>query len=146
MQKLEQEIINKFQSLLKARVPVHRLILFGSRARGDAELFSDIDVLVIVDSELDDRIRELISDCAWRQASPKEWCWCLWFFPVMSGKKGLSAILFCQGYRIRRNYHLKEQAPPPGDKIHWAAILGHFRGWRIPFPGRRQILRESMTF
>jgi uncharacterized protein len=71
MQKLEQEIISKFKSLLKARVPVHRLILFGSRARGDAELFSDIDVLVIVDSELDDRIRELISDCAWEAGFAK---------------------------------------------------------------------------
>jgi UTP:GlnB (protein PII) uridylyltransferase len=65
MHEIVQDILDKFRALLAAQVPLHRLILFGSRARGDAEPFSDIDVLVVVDSGLDDQIRELVSDCAW---------------------------------------------------------------------------------
>jgi uncharacterized protein len=71
MQEIEKEILKKFQALLAARVPIYQLILFGSRARGDAELFSDIDVLVVVDSHLDDKIRELVSDCAWEAGFAK---------------------------------------------------------------------------
>ena len=42
-----------------------RLVLFGSRARGDAQPDSDMDILVELDQPVDDRIRSLVSECAW---------------------------------------------------------------------------------
>jgi DNA polymerase sigma len=71
MHEIVQDILEKFRALLTPQVPIHRLILFGSRARGDAEPFSDIDVLVVVDSGLDDQIRDLVSDCAWQAGFAK---------------------------------------------------------------------------
>ena len=35
------------------RVPVWKLVLFGSRARGNATAESDVDVLVVLDSAVD---------------------------------------------------------------------------------------------
>jgi len=34
---------------MREKIIVHRVVLFGSRARGDADADSDMDVLVIVD-------------------------------------------------------------------------------------------------
>jgi predicted nucleotidyltransferase len=39
----------------------HKIVLFGSRARGDAHEWSDYDFLVVVD-QYDDSLREIISD------------------------------------------------------------------------------------
>lgn len=41
MKELEKKVINHFKLLLSQRVALHRLIMFGSRARGDAEPDSD---------------------------------------------------------------------------------------------------------
>lgn len=58
-------IINKLkQKLMEENIPLHDMILFGSRARGDAEPDSDYDVLVIV-KEKESNTRMKISDCAW---------------------------------------------------------------------------------
>ena len=65
MQQLESDILEGFRSLLQRRVPVSRLILFGSRARGDADLESDMDVVVVLDTEWDWELRDYISRCAW---------------------------------------------------------------------------------
>jgi len=61
----EREILGRFKSLLLKRLSVYKIILFGSRARGESSEYSDMDVLVIlnkIDSEAD---REYVSDCAW---------------------------------------------------------------------------------
>lgn len=50
---------------LKKRTPLQRMVLFGSRARGDHETDSDMDVLVILDNEADAISRRAVSDCAW---------------------------------------------------------------------------------
>lgn len=34
-------------------------------AGGDAEVFSDMDIIVILDGEADERSRDAVSDCAW---------------------------------------------------------------------------------
>jgi len=62
----EQEIkvIEKFKSLLEKRFKPHRIILFGSRAKGDAEEYSDMDLVVIVE-KADEELKNYISDCAW---------------------------------------------------------------------------------
>lgn len=65
MNNTEKIVIEKFKTLLSKRVGFHKLILFGSRARGDADPDSDLDVLVVLESQPTDSDRELISDCAW---------------------------------------------------------------------------------
>jgi predicted nucleotidyltransferase len=65
MNKTEKIVLDRFKALLSERVGLHSLVMFGSRARGDADLDSDLDVLVVLDSQPTDRGRDLISDCAW---------------------------------------------------------------------------------
>lgn len=64
MTKNEQIVLDKFKTLLSERLPDFQMMLFGSRARGDADECSDMDVIVIADS-LDKEIEDYISDCAW---------------------------------------------------------------------------------
>lgn len=61
----DKTILEKFRSLLSERVRVDKIILFGSRARGDADPDSDMDVLVILDEPITPGVREAVSDCAW---------------------------------------------------------------------------------
>ena len=65
MNTIEKEILDTFKALVLKRVKLNRIILFGSRARGDAEAFSDMDVVVILKDGADDADREYVSDCAW---------------------------------------------------------------------------------
>jgi uncharacterized protein len=53
------------KTLLQERLPQHQIILFGSRARGEAEPYSDLDLLVIIDGVTDEAVRDWVSDCAW---------------------------------------------------------------------------------
>ncbi len=64
MSPTEKRILDTFQGLLSQRLKVHTLALFGSRARGDADPDSDMDVLVVVE-EVDRAVEDYISDCAW---------------------------------------------------------------------------------
>ncbi|MBW1899271.1 MAG: nucleotidyltransferase domain-containing protein, partial [Deltaproteobacteria bacterium] len=48
MNPVEKKIIDTFLLLIKKKLSVHRIELFGSRARGDADPDSDMDLLVIV--------------------------------------------------------------------------------------------------
>lgn len=65
MQAIEKQVLDRFKSLLQERLPRHQIIMFGSRARGDAEPYSDLDVVVIIDAVADDAVREWVSDSAW---------------------------------------------------------------------------------
>ena len=62
----EQAAIRQYASKLRARVPdrILSITLFGSKARGEASAESDLDLLVLVDSE----DREFVSEL-WRMAS-----------------------------------------------------------------------------
>lgn len=64
MNATKKEVLDKFKSLLLKKVKLHSLVLFGSRARGDADPDSDMDILVVVD-HLDREIEDYISDSAW---------------------------------------------------------------------------------
>jgi len=64
MNPVEKKIIDVFTSLIKKKLSVDRIELFGSRARGDADPDSDMDVFVIVD-DLSPELEDYISECAW---------------------------------------------------------------------------------
>ena len=62
----EQAAVQEYVARIAGRFPglIHSVTLFGSKARGDADAESDIDLLVLVDAEN----RELRSEL-WRIAS-----------------------------------------------------------------------------
>jgi len=61
----EKLVLERFKALLSDRIELDMLILFGSRARGDAEPDSDMDVLVVVHNQATDQVKDIISHCAW---------------------------------------------------------------------------------
>jgi len=65
MNAIERKVLERFKAALVERLEVSEIILFGSRARGDAEVFSDMDVIVVLAGAADDRSRDVVSDCAW---------------------------------------------------------------------------------
>lgn len=71
MTAIEKTVLDQFKTLLLQRLKLHRVILFGSRARGEAEPDSDMDVVVIVDGEITGAHREYISECAWQAGFEK---------------------------------------------------------------------------
>jgi DNA polymerase sigma len=66
MDKKDMEIAQKLKLLLQEKVKLHQVILFGSRARGDADPESDMDVLVILDEPRTPQVRDAVSDCSWQ--------------------------------------------------------------------------------
>jgi predicted nucleotidyltransferase len=65
MTNAEKEILAKFKALLSKRVSIYKMILFGSRARGDADQSSDMDIAVILNEPVKERDVDYVSDCAW---------------------------------------------------------------------------------
>lgn len=65
MNQTEETILRRFRNLLTKRLRLGGLILFGSRARGDAEPLSDLDVIVILEGMVSDADRDYVSECAW---------------------------------------------------------------------------------
>jgi predicted nucleotidyltransferase len=61
----EAAILNQLKAKLQKRLPLSRLVLFGSRARGDAAPDSDLDVLVILNVPVGREIEDYVNDCAW---------------------------------------------------------------------------------
>ena len=64
MDHIERNILDIFITLVRKRMKIDHVVLFGSRARGDAEPDSDMDVLVVVD-DLTEDMEDYISECAW---------------------------------------------------------------------------------
>ena len=71
MQDKELKVLEKFKSLVSQRTKVCEIRAFGSRARGDAAEYSDLDVLVVVDN-LDYALEKYISECAWEAGFPED--------------------------------------------------------------------------
>lgn len=57
----EQQVIEKVVRQLVETLPIERIILFGSRARGDAGIDSDYDFLVTMDSDVKPSRRGLMA-------------------------------------------------------------------------------------
>jgi len=62
---VERAVLDKFKELVSGRIRVHKTILFGSRARGDADPESDLDVVVVLEGEAGADTKDFVSDCAW---------------------------------------------------------------------------------
>jgi predicted nucleotidyltransferase len=62
---IEKNVLDAFKALLSKRLSLYRVILFGSRARGDAMPYSDMDVLVILNESTSEQDNDYVSDCAW---------------------------------------------------------------------------------
>ena len=60
-----ENILARLKALLVDQVPLHELILFGSRAREDNTDDSDMDVLVALDAPVTPAYRDIVLDCAW---------------------------------------------------------------------------------
>jgi uncharacterized protein len=60
----EMCLVRRFKSLVEQRLVVHRMMVFGSRARGDGDPDSDLDVLVIIEQPATRENRRFISECA----------------------------------------------------------------------------------
>jgi len=58
----EQDSILEVSEVLKADLPVTRVILFGSKARGTGEVDSDIDILILTFCPVSSELREAISE------------------------------------------------------------------------------------
>ncbi len=71
MGKRDLKIVERFKELVAKKTKVHELKVFGSRARGDADVESDLDLLIVVD-HLDHSIERYISDCAWEAGFPED--------------------------------------------------------------------------
>jgi len=56
----EQNALNEVLSMLIQKFPIKRVILFGSKARGDFDEYSDIDLLFVMDKVLDIKNEKLI--------------------------------------------------------------------------------------
>ncbi|MBI5043852.1 MAG: nucleotidyltransferase domain-containing protein [Nitrospirae bacterium] len=65
MDAIEKKVLNTFKGLLLKRGSLYKMILFGSRARGDAAPYSDMDVLVVLNEAPNEQDTDYISDCAW---------------------------------------------------------------------------------
>ncbi|MBC8388107.1 MAG: nucleotidyltransferase domain-containing protein [Actinobacteria bacterium] len=61
----ELDAIYELKNKLLKSFPGVELILFGSKVRGDFEEFSDIDILILVDKNVDHRLKDNIIEIAY---------------------------------------------------------------------------------
>jgi predicted nucleotidyltransferase len=63
MNTTNRDVLDKFKSLLLKKLKPQKMILFGSRARGDAGPYSDMDVVVILDNASDEQDFDYVRLC-----------------------------------------------------------------------------------
>ncbi|HOM11469.1 MAG TPA: nucleotidyltransferase domain-containing protein [Spirochaetota bacterium] len=61
----ERQAIVELKNAILAQYPEAEIILFGSKARGDSSDESDMDLLILIDGDVDDFMRENIFDIAY---------------------------------------------------------------------------------
>jgi len=64
-------IAKRFKRLVSQKIRVCRILVFGSRARGDAALDADLDLLVEIEYPKPG-FRKWISECAWEAGFSSE--------------------------------------------------------------------------
>lgn len=58
----ERDAVIEAVEYLRSQLPVSRVILFGSKARGTGDVYSDIDLLVLISGTVTSAIRAMVSD------------------------------------------------------------------------------------
>jgi len=66
LQKNEKKALQELGQRILERFPDAEIILYGSKARGDDGKFSDIDVLVLLDREVNNSLEEKIFSTAFQ--------------------------------------------------------------------------------
>jgi len=64
MEKRDRVLVDKFAARVRAHFPDAIIWVFGSRARGNAQPDSDLDILIVLD-KVNARIDRIIRDIAW---------------------------------------------------------------------------------
>lgn len=70
MNPVEKEVLDRFKALVARQLPLRQMILFGSRARGNADPDSDVDILVVLEDSAGPDAADCVSDCAWEAGFP----------------------------------------------------------------------------
>ncbi len=62
-----KKILKELQSILEKNFPdiIDRIILYGSRAKGKADKYSDFDILLILNNKIDWKFEKQIQDVCW---------------------------------------------------------------------------------
>lgn len=58
----EKKALRELKKILYKKFPDAEIILYGSKARGDYEEFSDIDLLILLDSKITRRLKGKITE------------------------------------------------------------------------------------
>ncbi len=58
----ERKALNELRTQLKQKITGVKIILYGSKAKGNSEEFSDIDLLILVDEKVNRELKEKISN------------------------------------------------------------------------------------
>lgn len=62
----EKKALKELKQRILERFPNAKIILYGSKARGDDEEFSDIDLLILIDSQINRNIKEEITEIKYK--------------------------------------------------------------------------------
>jgi predicted nucleotidyltransferase len=61
----DAQIVRKVKKRLSVITPVKRLVVYGSRARGNPTQYSDLDLYIELDALLNSKLRKMIREIAW---------------------------------------------------------------------------------